>query len=205
MICDTRDDGAARFDTGFGSRDNKLYYSYVKNVIAIFRLELDDVCMMYCCLLLPCKSFNKSLLSIYLRTMVTPTDAKCAACGKGGVGLKKCTACKLVKYCGVDCQRAHRPQHKRECKRRAAELYDEALFKQPPSREECPICFLELPVKENMQTYKSCCGKIICDGCEIASSVEQNGDAPCPFCRKPQQPDREGRGEETNGEACGVE
>ena len=116
--------------------------------------------------------------------MVTPTDAKCAACGKNGVGLKKCGACELVRYCGAACQRAHRPQHKGECKSRAAELYDEALFLQPPSREECPICFLELPVKENMQTYKSCCGKIICDGCVLASA-EQNGYAPCPFCRTP--------------------
>ena len=46
----------------------------------------------------------------------------CASCGKGGDNLKKCTACKLVKYCGVACQRAHRPKHKKECQRRALEL-----------------------------------------------------------------------------------
>ena len=114
------------------------------------------------------------------------TTAQCAACGKGGDSLKKCTACKLVKYCGADCQQAHRPQHKKECKRRVAELHDEALFKPPPSREECPICFLELPLYSNMQVYKSCCGKIICEGCSFASA-EHSGDdrPPCPFCRKP--------------------
>jgi len=37
----------------------------------------------------------------------------------------------MVQYCSVDCQRTHRPQHKRECKKRAAELFDIALFKQP--------------------------------------------------------------------------
>ena len=116
--------------------------------------------------------------------MVTPADAKCAACGKGGDGLKKCTACELVRYCGVDCQRAHRPTHKKECRRRAAEMHDEELFKQPPSREECPICFLELPIETCLQMYKSCCGKILCYGCALASG-EESDDNPCPFCRKP--------------------
>ncbi|EJK76816.1 hypothetical protein THAOC_01400, partial [Thalassiosira oceanica] len=55
----------------------------------------------------------------------------CANCGKQGsdtVKLKNCTACRLVKYCGVDCQRAHRKQHKKACKQRAAELKDEQLY-----------------------------------------------------------------------------
>jgi hypothetical protein len=55
--------------------------------------------------------------------------SKCAGC-KGGDGLKTCTACKLVKYCSVACQKSHRPKHKQECKKRAAELHDEALFKE---------------------------------------------------------------------------
>ena len=120
--------------------------------------------------------------------MATPTEnamAQCAACGKGGESLKKCTACKLVKYCGVDCQRAHRPKHKKECKRRAAELRDEELFKQPPSREDCPICFLELPFRDDQIIYQACCGKFICKGCVLATS-EQSVECPlCPFCRTP--------------------
>ncbi|EJK65349.1 hypothetical protein THAOC_13799, partial [Thalassiosira oceanica] len=43
----------------------------------------------------------------------------CANCGReggDGVKLKNCTACLLVKYCGVDCQKAHRKQHKKLCK-----------------------------------------------------------------------------------------
>eukprot|EP00986_Skeletonema_menzelii_P020931 scaffold32715_cov160-Skeletonema_menzelii.AAC.1 len=45
-----------------------------------------------------------------------------------GVKLKDCSACHLVKYCSVKCQRDHRPQHKRGCKKRVAELRDELLF-----------------------------------------------------------------------------
>ncbi|EJK55166.1 hypothetical protein THAOC_25129, partial [Thalassiosira oceanica] len=54
----------------------------------------------------------------------------CANCGKpkgDGIKLKNCTACRLVKYCGVDCQRAHRKLHKKACKQRVAELKDEQL------------------------------------------------------------------------------
>ena len=49
----------------------------------------------------------------------------CASCGKAelfGIKLKFCTACHLVKYCGVQCQKEHRREHKKACKRRAAEL-----------------------------------------------------------------------------------
>jgi len=46
----------------------------------------------------------------------------CAACGKSGDNLKACTACKLVKYCNRECQISHRPKHKKECRKRAAEL-----------------------------------------------------------------------------------
>ncbi|EJK49722.1 hypothetical protein THAOC_31369, partial [Thalassiosira oceanica] len=67
-----------------------------------------------------------------------PADV-CANCGKGsddegGVKLRDCTACRLVKYCGVDCQGAHRKRHKRACKQRAAELKDEQLYGQGHER-----------------------------------------------------------------------
>ncbi|EJK53134.1 hypothetical protein THAOC_27487 [Thalassiosira oceanica] len=66
----------------------------------------------------------------------------CANCGKGssggegGVKLKDCTACRLVKYCGVDCQRAHRKRHKRACKQRAAEIKDEQLSPCPDNEAD---------------------------------------------------------------------
>ena len=92
--------------------------------------------------------------------------------------------CKMVQYCCAGCQKAHRPQHKRECQKRAAELHDEALFRQPPQREECPICFLIIPSMIMGWKYKPCCGKIICSGC-IHAVHEIDDDAKCPFCRVP--------------------
>ena len=90
----------------------------------------------------------------------------------------------MVQYCSVDCQRTHRPQHKRECQKRAAEVFDEALFKQPPLGEDCPICFLPLPFMSTGSKYRSCCGKLICSGC-IRAVNKMDDDAKCPFCRVP--------------------
>ena len=70
--------------------------------------------------------------------------ARCAKCGEGGAGLKMCKSCKYVKYCSVTCQRLHWPSHKKECKQRAARLHDESLFKQPPPKDACAICFLPI-------------------------------------------------------------
>jgi len=113
----------------------------------------------------------------------TTTMEICANCGKEGDSLKSCAARKLVKYCSRDCQASHRPQHKKECRRRVAELhYDESLFKQPPTLDDCPICFVQLPISRN--TYKSCCGKVICKGC-IHAVYNRDEEALCPFCRAP--------------------
>ena len=110
--------------------------------------------------------------------------SECAACGKSGDGLKACTACKLVKYCNASCQRAHWPKHKKKCKKRAAELYDEALFKEPPPRDECDICMLTLPLDAICQKYQTCCGKVLCSGCIYAAYLADNRGL-CPFCRTP--------------------
>ena len=111
----------------------------------------------------------------------------CANCGKGEENvdsLKACTACKMVKYCNRDCQIAHRPQHKKACKKRAAELHDEKLFKQPPPAEDCPICMLLLPSLVTGSRYRSCCGKRICNGC-LHAVEKRDGVGLCPFCRTP--------------------
>jgi tetratricopeptide (TPR) repeat protein len=114
---------------------------------------------------------------------------KCANCGKGeecSGDLKACTACKMVKYCNRDCQIAHRPQHKKACKKRAAELHDEKLFKQPPPAEDCDICMLRLPSIFTGSKYKVCCGKTICSGCIHAVDKRDGGGVGlCPFCRAP--------------------
>jgi hypothetical protein len=138
----------------------------------------------------------------------------CADCGKeeergGGFSLKACKSCMSVKYCNAACQRNHWPKHKTACKLRAAELRDEALFKDPPPKEDCPICFLPMPIKiiscvslppatilsvpiydfaneheeladEDTEAYFPCCGKSICKGCLYSYSM--NGKDKCPFC-----------------------
>lgn len=114
----------------------------------------------------------------------------CANCGKGeegSVSLKGCTACKLVKYCNRDCQITHRPQHKKACKKRAAELHDEQLFKEVEP-EDCPICMIRLPILESGSVYMSCCGKVLCKGCIYAPVYDDKGNRladTCPFCRTP--------------------
>mmetsp|Transcript_30410 Transcript_30410/g.51705 ORF Transcript_30410/g.51705 Transcript_30410/m.51705 type:complete len:297 (-) Transcript_30410:174-1064(-) len=112
----------------------------------------------------------------------------CASCGIAGVDdvkLKKCIACYLVKYCSIKCQREHRSQHKKECKKRAAELRDEILFKQPESSHhgDCPICFLPLSLDNDKSSVMSCCSKIICDGCNEMRELEGKIQPKCPFCR----------------------
>ena len=107
---------------------------------------------------------------------------KCAACGKGDDGLKTCNGCKAVKYCDVSCQKAHRKQHMKQCKQRAAELFDEALFKQPPPRKDCAICMHQLPIAEET-VYKSCCGTTICGGCMYGQIKMGPKSQKCPFCR----------------------
>ena len=121
---------------------------------------------------------------------------RCASCGIGGgddIKLKNCTACKLVKYCGVECQRNHRSQHKRACKKRATELKDELLFKQPESTHygDCPICCIPIPLDKSLDTgiftQQTCCSKWLCDGCIIANKVrefEARLPPTCPFCRQ---------------------
>jgi hypothetical protein len=98
-----------------------------------------------------------------------------------------CKGCRLVKYCSKDCQIEHRPAHRKACKRRAAELHEEALFRPPPKAEDCPICFLLLPESVGSKSYMSCCGKIICRGCFHAdclhAGMKQNPCLFCPFCR----------------------
>jgi TPR repeat protein len=113
------------------------------------------------------------------------TVTLCANCGKeGGDSMNACNKCDLVAYCNVACKKKHRSKHKKKCERRIAELYDEALFKQPPPPDECPICFLTLPFVGNQSTFFPCCGKDICYGC-IHAITESEMKNVCPFCRTP--------------------
>ena len=130
-----------------------------------------------------------------LSSMADTSETACANCGKAESErskLKTCNACKLVKYCSRDCQVAHRPKHKKACKKRATELFEEDLFKDPPESEECPICMIPLPLDPSQSLFHDCCGKFLCMGCAYTKHKEdmRNGKqreeaGACAFCREP--------------------
>lgn len=122
----------------------------------------------------------------------------CTICGKEIDDLKVCSACRMVAYCSRDCHQAHYEQ-KPECRKRIIAKHDKILFKQPPPKEECPICMVTLPSMEGGYKHSPCCGKIICNGCIMQNLVRDGSGkkvnrvedmvAPCPFCRKPMDED----------------
>lgn len=127
-----------------------------------------------------------------------PSSKTCGSCGRTGTDLKICTACRLVHYCNVTCQKAHRKAHKDDCKvmAHAKEVMKE--FKANPMTEECPLCMRPLPLGADESRYRVCCGKVICDGCAVAHRMAQSKltclvqtqqvqvlPLPCPFCRCP--------------------
>ena len=83
---------------------------------------------------------------------------------------------------------------KKACERRVEELHDEELFKEHPPREDCPICFLPLPLDAGQKAFQTCCGKLICKGCIYAMRKEARGRRKidlCAFCRVPTPTDEE--------------
>ena len=113
------------------------------------------------------------------------TATICAACGKeGGDNMNACNKCDLVVYCNAACKKKHRSKHNKKCEKRAAELFDEELFKVHLPREECPICMLPLPSAEQV-TFYSCCGKNVCNGCIVAMFDREGMKILCAYCRTP--------------------
>ena len=155
-------------------------------------------------------ALNREINFLMSANMIEAKQAAdcCAACGKAeidDVKLKPCPHCDLVHYCSDECQQGHRTKHKKDCKKRAAELRDELLFKQPESNHfgDCPICFLPMPLDLFETTMFHCCSKQCCKGCHHATcSIAVNDLAErttarsfeeelatmretCPFCREP--------------------
>ena len=118
-------------------------------------------------------------------------DTCCCSCGIAEIDdmkLVPCDGCDLVRYCSDQCREEHRPEHGEECKKRATELRDELLFKQPESNYlgDCPICSLPMPIDEEKSSIYECCSKLICDGCVFANMTrekEMRLTPSCPFCR----------------------
>ena len=118
----------------------------------------------------------------------------CASCGKAEIDdikLKDCNSCDLVRYCSDECQTNHKPEHEEACNKRAAELRDELLFKQPESTHlgDCPICMVPLPLDDGKHVMRPCCFNYVCKGCWHQSykrELEERGRLPkCPYCREP--------------------
>mmetsp|Transcript_29494 Transcript_29494/g.46316 ORF Transcript_29494/g.46316 Transcript_29494/m.46316 type:complete len:304 (+) Transcript_29494:114-1025(+) len=116
----------------------------------------------------------------------------CASCGIAEIDdikLKQCDDCDLVRYCSDECQKEHKSQHEEACKKRAAELRDKLLFKQPESTHlgDCPICCLPMPVGSTCLTcFCNCCSQTICIGCDYEYQKQERGRRPsCAFCRQP--------------------
>lgn len=113
----------------------------------------------------------------------------CANCGKEGTTLNICNRCHLVSYCNAACKKKHRTKHKKKCDRRAAELHEINLFKQPLPSRGCEICMLPLPSLNTGWKYMVCCGKTICAGCIHAPVYDNEGKEIqkklCPLCRTP--------------------
>ena len=138
-----------------------------------------------------------------LQKLSTADVSICANCGKEGAS-NICNKCQVTKYCNAVCKKVHKKKHKKDCEehvrraaekhneelKRAAELLDIELFKQPPSEEDCPICFMRLPsLDPTGRRYQACCGKMICSGCFYAPVYDNQGkevdSKKCPFCRIP--------------------
>ena len=114
----------------------------------------------------------------------------CANCGRrsgdegGFIKLKNCTACRLVKYCGVECQKAHRKQHKKACKQRAAELKGAMMI--------CGACERELPegsfsVEQRGRRQSSrICTECVVGGNQLALMKKgraRSEEDECPICQ----------------------
>ena len=65
----------------------------------------------------------------------------------------------------------------------------EILFKQPEGSNlgDCPICMIPLSLETKQWSVYSCCGKIICDGCNFFNQKREwemkLGEPRCAFCR----------------------
>jgi len=71
-------------------------------------------------------------------------------------------------------------------------ISDNRLFREPPPKEDCSICMLPIPFSSGdtmiKTEYKPCCGKMICQGCMVASDEEMakgNLKMLCEMCRVP--------------------
>ena len=106
----------------------------------------------------------KSCIAVNREVNLEAPDNSPSLSGTGVVGMME--KCAISSEAGEPCHR------------------DEDLFRQPPPKEECPVCFADLPINPNGIQYQACCGKILCMGCIVAAYKADDRHL-CPFCRTP--------------------
>ena len=76
----------------------------------------------------------------------------------------------------------------------SSSITDDELFRDPPPKEDCPICMLPMPHSSGLcgvaKTYQICCGKVLCEACVVTEVLEMmKGNTHmkdcCAFCRAP--------------------
>ena len=93
-----------------------------------------------------------------------------------------------LKVSGDDCNSSDTPD--------GEQALDPELWKPHPTTEDCPVCFVPLPLAAHESTYFACCGKSICTACSMETIRAENVmnakrakkkqpplDHACPFCR----------------------
>ena len=115
-------------------------------------------------------------------------DATCVVCGGSDGGeevsssTKRCTSCaqkvrnienKLNEFADADDIDTTDIDTLSEGFSRIV-ISDEKLFADTPPKEDCSICMLPFSSGDSMikTEYKPCCGKMICQGCMVASDEE---------------------------------
>ena len=77
----------------------------------------------------------------------------------------------------------------------ADRLRDESLFKEPPPKDDCPICFVPMPsAHQKIAKIHTCCGKIVCNGCvHSCGRSSASGYYKCLFCNAEVEDDNKKR------------
>jgi hypothetical protein len=111
------------------------------------------------------------------------TRWECANCSipeSSSTILRPCSRCKLVRYCGTECQAQHwkKGGHKHNCV--APDLRrPQPMIEKVNSGPKCTICMGEMIVKESM---KLPCSHVFHQRC-IEAMRERSASQVCPICR----------------------
>ncbi|KAL7554594.1 hypothetical protein ACHAWF_018084 [Thalassiosira exigua] len=89
-----------------------------------------------------------------------------------------------VENCGETRQELSPSERNQGCKEGACSLkrFDQDLFKEPPRRDDCPICLQQLPLNRTKWKLQACCGRMMCLGCSF-ELIKGSLRGKCPFCR----------------------